>query len=688
MDVVATNPTLGNAEDMETILDWFDQKKERLYKLGQTYLRDSQNLEEAFFRAVIRVHDEKQELKNHRFELFVLSIFISECREISRDEQVNSLNEINKEASLLDKLYYLEEIYKEPLVLTYLMEIPQNEVAKLLQIPIQVVKSRLLTGIRQLKTTEENKDPKGCQKYQDYYLDYLGLLLTRRENIELEIHLHTCKSCQNELAFIQDTIISLSSDVVFFEIPSTFMSHVKTKVNEIVTMRKLARKKRTRIGTIIASILVLSILIGFVTNGFSYMYYSWMDWRQLEDEQLLSYLKNGVGEPLYLEQESNGLKVTIKSVIADDYRTLIYYSVEDLNNENQYFINGYDGFRIENENEILNHQAYHMDSLPFEYTEHKEKAGNVFNGKISLLPISPESGTIELNISSLLKVVTGQSSLEETFIQTYNKLETVSGEWSFEIPVTKIPSIEHELDKESEFAGIPVKFKKLTLAPTTTILHFSYKDLQNGKYINDFNFNKIETEKNSVESNWYGAFHGNVIGSGEWISLQKSFDSLYFDDPQDLTIHLNSIDLHVQDDKTFDIDPEGAFPQTFEYLGNEISVDNLEVGKTTSIDFLNTLPENRGFDMLHFQIFTDDPGDPISMNFMDSEGVYIDKNGKVYKQEEYNFSPWDRPRFYTTKMEIQLFNDYSDEDVVPTKLQIYGYNTLKYLDKKVKLTIN
>ncbi|MFS0864424.1 DUF4179 domain-containing protein [Fredinandcohnia sp. 179-A 10B2 NHS] len=690
MEVVVADPLFENEDkSMSAIVDWFDLKKGKFYKLGQSYLLDIHDIEDVFYKTIVKIHNEKRKRKNNmNFEKWVLSIFITECREVSKNKVEKLDNNENRESSIEDRLYKLDDIYKEPIVFKYLIGLPQDEVAQLIQVPIQDINTRLLKGFQLLTRDKLDQEHVSCDGYTRHFIDYLGLNLNRRDKVDLEIHLHTCQNCQNELALIQDVILYFGRVTDTADVPPTVMKSVRGRVIETEERRKQVVKKRIVVSSVIASILAIGIFIGFVTNGFAYLYYSYQDWRNLEDEQLLTYLKHGIAEPLYLEQESNGVKITIKSVVADEFQTLLYYEIEDLETNHHYMINNYEGFTIENEEDLLNHMSYQMQYFPFEELETKSKASNIFEGKVSVLPIYPESGTIKLNISRLLKIAEGDNVID-VINATHSNNEIVAGEWNFEIPVTKTASIEHELDKKVEIEGIPLHFTKIVFAPTTTMLRYRYEILQESSmHVGEVHFDSIKTENQEAKVDLYGNIHHNSSGNGEWITMQTSFEPLYFEEPQNLEIDIEGMELYIQDNKTFTVNPYGVFPQTFKYQGNTISVDNITIGNPAIITFTEAKPEVRNYNMLHYQFLTDKDGQALSMGYRDNEGVYMDSDGKIYKQDEYQFNGWERVRFYPTKTEMELINDFGDEDVIPTKLEIHGYNTVKYTNESIKVSLD
>ncbi|QOR64601.1 DUF4179 domain-containing protein [Cytobacillus suaedae] len=679
-----TNPFLiekVKERDMKSILDWFDTKKEIFYKFAWSYNKNPQLIEDLFYRVIMKIYDENRKLKkNTNFDAWVISIFLKECREIAKNKQVEAFVTDNE---ILNDLSELESRYKDTIILSYFMDLPYDQVAHILEVPIQTIKTNLLTGIQLLSKEFENTiQQEGCMGFQDQFFDYLSWTLDRKRKIDLEIHIHTCQSCQRVLGSVQNVIVTLR-EAEELEIPDTFMEHITSKVNETLGKRLLVKKKRTTKSIVFASVLTIALVIGFFTNVFGYLYYSWLDFRQLEDEQMLAYLKSGLSEPLNLEDESNGIKIKIKTAIADEYQTLVYFEVEDTNEEsNKYTINVFDGVYVENERDILNDQNVPFFNFPIEKLD-QEKGENVFSGKFSLLPISKESGTIQLNISKLLKVRENSSIPEEMLHRNFNERNVVSGSWSFNIPVTKYASVEQELDKQIEIEGVPITFKKIAYAPTTTVLEYDFERIQGQKHINEVRIQSLESGEKISKAHLYG-YHYSRNGF-----YQSSFDSLYFEKPKKFKVQFSSIFSFIEDRVTFDLNEESKFPQNFEYLGNKISIQNIIDGVQKRVEFIDAPPEEREYESLHFEFKTEND-EPLNMHYHSSDGILIDRDGNTYDPTEYNYfmSDTEPPRYYLTKIDAELFKQGSNEGIFPNKLQIQGYSTIKYVDDVVEISID
>lgn len=642
---------------MGAIINWFEQRKDSLYRLAWTYMKNTEDIQDVFYHIMLKVQaDIRKQKKNPDLEKWVISLFIEECR--SRREQ---------------------EDLDEVLVLTYVLGLSLTEVSEILKIPLETVKDRLHIGIQSLSGVKDSH-------YQERFIDYLSRSLDRSEKIELEIHLHTCEICQSSLACFQKTIYSLIEAAETIEVPGEFLDQVITSLVKIEEEKRKKKKKRTTIGVGIASSLFLLLLIGYVTNGFSYMYYSWLDWRGKEDEQLLAYLKSGIGEPLNLVQENNGIKVTIKSAIADEFQTLIYYEVENLKGEEQYGINFWNGVFVEDEVKIFDQQAVPINHLPVNPLESEE---DILKGTISLLPISSNTETIKLNIAKLQKMEKDAGKIG--WIDFYGEGSFTSGEWNFEIPVKKQASIEQTVEKTFTVDGLQLEAEKLIIAPTVTIFQYRYQPYSNDKNIYELFIDGIETKDKTAKPTVF-RWNFPVEGSShEYVTYQSAFDSLYFDDPREINLHLSSMSYFQSDFYKVDIVMSQPFPQTFEYLGSEISIDKVDLGTPTKIEITAEMSEGRRFESLQFDILGVNNTPAMQSGIMDIEGVIVDRHGKIYEENEYNYfdntDVIEQLRHYQTKMLLEFRSEVIDEEMIPSQLQIHGYQGTTYLDEVIKLQL-
>ncbi|MFB6468186.1 sigma-70 family RNA polymerase sigma factor [Cytobacillus sp. Hz8] len=679
---------------LESIADWFDLHKQSFYTLGWCYLRNQQQMDELFYRSIIKVQKELSRFKNETsFELWVTSIFIQTCRELSDDQSLQADEESEPLQDFFKALDHLNEYEKEAMFLTYVKGFSKEEVAQLLQVSVEKIKELLFSGIYSFRKEMGYKSAfHGCKEYHKDYIDYLEKNLERSKKINFEVHIFQCKNCQEDLATFQDvmlTMLNLTEKIENLRMPSGFMENVKERLAEQEKHRQQKRKKRRRKGLIFAGAFALLTSIGFFTGAFSYLYYTWTE----EDQELRTFLQQDLGERLDLEAESDGVKIKIKSAIADDVQTLVFYEIEDTNEDNQFVMNYDDGVLVENEHEIMNSEKFPRYYLPDLKSDVNNEKKNVYYGKMGLPPLRKDNGTIKFKITKLQKL--SRDSSKRNSLNVYENMGYETGEWNFEIPVTKYPSTEYSLDKEIEVEGIPVRFDKIIVAPTATTLQYSINREYSKKRIESLNFDHLEVNNKKVKADRYGSYGSSFYDSQQdmnWNTFQTHFDPFFGKKPKEVRIQLGSIYLTIEDPKTIKLDASQEYPQTFEYAGSAISIDKVEVGLPSNVVISNHEIENRAYESLQYQVIGEDENNANSTEMemgIDSEGVLVDKNGIQYDENEIPdaYEEVEQPRYFITVERIRLQNNNSGEKVIPKKLEIYGYNTTKYLDDVVKIPL-
>ncbi|WP_442597818.1 sigma-70 family RNA polymerase sigma factor [Neobacillus sp. D3-1R] len=662
-------------KDLESIVDWFGQHKQSFYILGLTYFQNQKQLEELFYRTILKVNKEYPRFNGEStFDTWVTSIFIQTCRDLSIKSSLQASVESEQRPDLFKVLDPLKKEEKEAIALKYLKGLPLEDVAYLLRIPVGKIREQLFIGIQSLKKElGYEHSSNGCKEYHKNYIEYLEGTLDRSDKVDFEIHLYHCQNCQVDLAEFQKVMVYLADGVGDFYVPYDLIENVKTRLVEREKNRSLKNKKRFRIGVIFASIFVVLMGIEVFTKSFSNLYYTYTE----EDQQLREFLQRDMAEVLNLKAENNGVKMTIKSVIADDVQTLVFYEIEDTAEDNQYIVDVNEGIFLENQSEFKSHVSLPRQYPPdLESDANKEKK-NVFQGKVSLLPMREDKGTIKLKITKLQKLKPNVSVQ-----MAYENRQLDTGEWNFEIPVKKHPATEYALDKQTKVEGIPVRFDKLIFAPTATILQYSMM-AEAEKRIEVLNFNTLEVDNKKVKADMYGS--NFTHGGTDWATYQVNFDPLFVEKPKEVNIQLDSAFLMVTDRKTIDLDASQQYPQTFEYAGSSISIDKFEVGQPTRLVISNHVIKNRAYESLQFAIF-DENGSTGSME-MDIDGVLADKNGNEYNTKKAtNNEKIEEPRYFITAQKISL-NSNNGEEMIPKRLEIFGYNTKKYLDDVVKISL-
>lgn len=674
-------PTI-RAKGVDAIVEWFSQHKQSFYLFGRTYRLNQQQIEELFYRSIIKVYKELPRFKSETsFEIWVTSIFLSILRELSKDKSLQASEESLPLQDEMIQLNQLKEPVREVVVLTYLKGFSKEETANLLQLPVEKVKELLFAGIQSLrKQMGHGTNFNGCKKYYKDYIDYLERTMDRTKKIDLEIHIYHCPDCQEDLATFQDVLLmmqNLTERIKECHVPVSLMANINDRLAEKERHRQKKVNKRKKIGLVGVGGFALVMGIGFFTGMFTNFYYTWTE----DDPDLRAFLQEDLGERLNLEAEKDGVKVRIKSVIADDVQTLVFYEIEDTNDDNQYVMDINDGILVENEYEIMNLANYPGYTPPdLESDVNKEKK-NVYHGRISLRPLITDNGTIQLKITKLHKLIRDASN-----VGAY-EMKNKTGEWSFEIPVKKHPSTEYVLDEETEIEGIPVRFEKLTIAPTATILEYGIHYQQSNKRIDYLNFSHLEVNNKTLKVNLYGSSYMDSQRDMSWTGFQAHFEPLFGEKLEEFNAQFESAHLSFDDQKTIELDPSQEYPYTFEYAGSTISIDKVEVGKPTKVVLSNHEIDDRAYESFRFEIRGEDEYETYSMD-MNAQGVLVDKNGREYdmNQTPISYEEIEQPRYFYTVHNIRLHSN-GGENVIPKRLEIYGYSTTKYLDKVVKISV-
>lgn len=302
-----------------------------------------------------------------------------------------------------------------------------------------------------------------------------------------------------------------------------------------------------------------------------------------------------------------------------------------------------------------------------------KKEKNVFYGKVALRPLKEDQGDIKLRITKIQRL-TDNPSLAFGFTSGDYK----TGEWSFEFPVTKQPSMEYEINEQRELEGVAVRLEKLIVAPTATQLQFGINTEKLEKRIDFLNFKSLEVNDKKVKADRYGSQFMDYQLDSAWTGFLAHFAPLYGEKVKDFKAHLDSIYLSIVDHRTIELSGNQPFPQSIEYAGSTLFIDKVEAGQSTEVIVQNNDLENREYESLHIN-FVDENDQQPNMTYVDSKAVLVDKNGVEYDLNKgpVDFEKLEQPRHFVTEQSMRV--EGVEEKSV--NLQITGYNSLKYLDK-------
>jgi DNA-directed RNA polymerase specialized sigma24 family protein len=658
---------------IESVVDWFERYKEYFYTLGWCYFQNQQQIEELFYRSILKVHKELPRYKgNPSYKMWVTSMFIENVRELSRDTSLQVSEETEPRQDVFQAMNQLVNEEKEALILTYVMGFSLEEAAEILGLLVVKMKDLLFSGIQSVRKQLYGSDYHGCKEYQKHYIDYLEKSMERPAKIEFEIHLYNCPECQADLGSFQEvgmTSLNFAEGVNELNVPPQLMENVRNRLADKKEHRQQKKKKYKKWALVFASAFAFVMAIGFITGAFPKVYYAWTE----DDVHLRAFLQEGFGQRLSLEAENDGVKVKIKGVVADDVQTLVFYEIHNMKEDKKYFMSLEDGLSVVNEFDIMRRETYPRFSIPDVEAEMNKKEKNVFYGKVALRPLEEDQGVIKLRITKLQEL-TDDPSLSFGFTSGDYK----TGEWSFEFPATKQPSAEYAINEQKELEGVPIRFDKMIVAPTATVLHFGINTEKPEKRIDFLNFKSLEVNNKKVKAEQYGSHFMDYQLDSAWTAFQAYFDPLYGKKPKEVRAQVESIYLSIIDHKSIELSGNQKFPQTIEYADSTISIDKVKAGQATEIIIKNDDLKNREYESLQID-FVDENDQQPNITHMDSKSVLVDKDGVEYDSRKgpVDYEKLEQPRYFVTEQTMRV----EGIDETSMKLRITGYNTMKYLDE-------
>lgn len=231
-----------------------------------------------------------------------------------------------------------------------------------------------------------------------------------------------------------------------------------------------------------------------------------------------------------------------------------------------------------------------------------------------------------------------------------------------------------------------MRFDKLIIAPTATILQYSINAIQPEKNLSSITFDNLVVNNKKVIADLYGGAFIDAQEDMDWSTYQAFFEPFFGKKPKEVKAQLKEAFLTVEDPKIVELDPSQNYPQTFAYAGSTITIEKVEIGNPSKVVISDDNIENRTYETLNLGINGDEN---IEMG-MKNDSVIVDKNGNKYDpiDDLVKYEEIEQPRYFVTKYDISLQSDKAGEEVVPKRLEIYGYNTTKYLNDVVKISLD
>lgn len=149
--------------DADAFIELIEQNKQALYKVAKAYLKNEEDIADAIQDTVLSAFEHLGDLqKPMYFKTWLTRILINQCNDILKERRRCSLIEefpdvadsrnIQSDAEFYDMLECLPEQYRSTFLLYYGQGFGTKEIAQILKISENTVKSRLRRGRANLRS--------------------------------------------------------------------------------------------------------------------------------------------------------------------------------------------------------------------------------------------------------------------------------------------------------------------------------------------------------------------------------------------------------------------------------------------------------------------------------------------------------------------------------------------------------
>lgn len=149
----------------EALVQLIMAQKEDFYKLAYLYMKNEHDALDAMQDTIVILYENIHKLKNtDAFYSWSKTILVNCCKKLLKEnKRILSLDHVKEEFCeenfdkkdeqivLQKHLSNLKEKYKEVLKLHYFLDLDNETIAKLINIPVGTVKSRIFNGLKKLK---------------------------------------------------------------------------------------------------------------------------------------------------------------------------------------------------------------------------------------------------------------------------------------------------------------------------------------------------------------------------------------------------------------------------------------------------------------------------------------------------------------------------------------------------------
>lgn len=601
---------------------WIRSEKELLYQIGYAYLQTEEEIETALVMVVKTF--KKEELFRQTLKQQFIERFVKRCK--SQKYRKTCVQRIFETTE--NPLVRLRGLKREVLYYIYVLKFSYQEIEQYLNIDRETIIKNHVTGVKGLVSEPESGQTYSVEKLLNYHL---GLL-------PLSDYKKTANEIVNDVKFQAEyeRVVMVIEQIKKLKHVIKPSRHFFMDNKPLTESQKKKRKTLQTIATVSVSIMVV-LLVCILMMDFTAIH-TW--WIKVSAEHTY-------GVPVYKSDTHEDIKVTITHVAADDYQTILYYEIENMNEESSDFFYYINNFDTKDRGIWLNSHYYHY-SEPLLYNENRN------TGRMFLPPIRNEEEEINVRVYTV-----GKDSKEEAGFMYYSEAHhSIGGYWEITVPIVKQESKVYVIDETIDIDGRTYHFSELEVSPTGTFLSYD-TDLffasSDGTYEYDhLQFGPLLVHDKEFLPTYY---HREKHSS----ALEISFESIYYEDIEEIALTLNylvrQVDLYDNAAHLYRLNIN-ELPTTVTYLDSKIIIEDRSNETEQVLGIVTEDYHDRPFDYLdvHITPLLERPDEHLYANTF-PKTIWIDNDGIVLDEEELFSNHWNYHWNYSMYRSISL--DYT-----------------------------
>lgn len=648
------------------ILNWAKQEGKFLYKLSFVFIPKEEMIEE-----VILFTQKKMPVNSILREDFKSKFIASFIKNCQAKEVSNS--PISIENQTIQALFQIQHPIRQCVYYKYVLRMPTDEIARLLDLPKIDVEENCMVGLKQLFVIQYNIDD--CSLIEKL-LSYHEGRLSFQEYKEINSLIAENDQWSNSL----EKLLHVLNELERFEKDLKPSVHFLVQDKPLTDAQIKSKKRNQQIITgMISFILLIGIIISSI--GLTEIKIIWKKW----SEESVAF-----GEKTYVNAIDKNVEIIITHVAADDLQTILFYELKGLNEGERYFADFQNRMFEIVEKDIW--ATDHFDAYTAPRSFHRVvDEENLNKGRLFLPPLKNKSETVTVRFYQVERLNDGVDFEHNDYLYNPKNRTSVDGEWLLEVPVTKYESEKIEINETFRVDGSSILVRELEIFPTATFLVYNLeKENDTTKQTHhDVRFSHMVANEKEYLPDFYMDRWGHYSFREDGNQV-FTFESIYYLKPKELGILVDRITSHYPYEREINIDYNNI-PMEFQFLDHVVTLVDIKIDNPTVYVLEEELVENRSYDQFHID-FNQQGLEFTNYGYgISSEGVWVDPEGNTYlSHEELEKLPnQNNLQYLTTKQEIEIYfhdNNWTKE-MLPKQFLIHGYSKTHLINELINVRL-